>query len=153
MKATFNHSVDVLIKAFLNNTLQHGDCHACAVGNLIADACGIKYYKNFVGEQKWDRLSPSWQVVFATNMNTNKQDIDERFYLLNPNAKYQIDSTGYSWRELARIEYAFETADRGNSYSDYMFNGLMDVVDVLAEIHGIDMSVKNDAKKLFVKVV
>jgi hypothetical protein len=40
MKATFENSVDVLVKAYLNDTLEHGQCHACAVGNLICAETG-----------------------------------------------------------------------------------------------------------------
>lgn len=38
----FNHSVNVLVKAYLNNTLAHSTCYACAVGNLVADGIGTK---------------------------------------------------------------------------------------------------------------
>ncbi len=40
----------------------------------------------------------------------------------------------------------------GNLINDWMFNGLMAVVDVLADIHGINLEAKEEAKKLFIKV-
>jgi hypothetical protein len=39
----FNHTVNVLVKAYLNDTLRHNNCYACAVGNMIASANGFKY--------------------------------------------------------------------------------------------------------------
>jgi hypothetical protein len=65
-------------------------------------------------------------------------------------AKFEIDSTGYSVKDLAKIEFAFETAQKGNTEDDWMFNGLMAVIDVLAEIHNIDLITVKEAKELFV---
>lgn len=43
MKATFENSVDVLVKAYMNGTLMHGDCERCAVAvvDVLADIHGI----------------------------------------------------------------------------------------------------------------
>ncbi len=38
----FNKAIDVLVKAYLNDTLHHGWPCGCAVGNLIADAYKTK---------------------------------------------------------------------------------------------------------------
>ena len=43
MKATFENSVSVLVRAYMNDTLIHGNCFACAVGNLIVDANKYTY--------------------------------------------------------------------------------------------------------------
>lgn len=71
-------------------------------------------------------------------------------------AKKQIDATGYRWQDLARIEFAFETAYVGGFYDgpeaeQGMYAGLMAVVDVLAEIHGLNLEAATEAKALFVK--
>lgn len=147
----FNHSVNVLVKAYLNNTLEHGNCHACAVGNLIADANGIsfvKYISRYSHVLRWNNINtPSWSSVFYTNHYNQTIELDE----YKGFAKLEIDSTGYSVIELAKIEYAFESAPIGKSEDDYMFNGLMACVEVLAEIHNIDLTEKEKAKALFVK--
>jgi hypothetical protein len=157
MKATFDHSVKVLLKAYLNDTLAHGNCYACAVGNLVLDACGYEYVKArdvqtmhakmlLSDTLLWRDNLVQWHDVFMT-CNKN-QHINPNGYA--GNAKNQIDSTGYNWKELSRIEFAFETANQGNSEDDYMFNGLMAVIDVLAEIHNIDLVTVKETKEMFV---
>lgn len=145
MKATFENSVNVLLKAYLNDTLQHSNCHACAVGNLVAYACGLSFINNSEGKKIWTSQSPVWQRVFMTS---GDQDRFPECYIGEP--KEQIDSTGYTWQDLAAIEFAFETAPEGESEDDHMFNSLMAVVDVLADIHKVDLSVREEAKALFI---
>ena len=157
MKATFENSVNVLVKAYFNDTLQHGSCSACAVGNLIADSMGFTFEKmdrDIDGFLMWDQYDhavnlcrPNWQLVFQTSPRGNNR-INETSY--KGDSKIQIDSTGYTWRQLAIIEYKFERAT-GNTKDERMFNGLMAVVDVLAEIHGVSLEVKESAKLQFVK--
>lgn len=36
----YQKTVDILVKAYFDDTLQHGNCYACAVGNIIAGNCG-----------------------------------------------------------------------------------------------------------------
>jgi len=158
MKATFENSVDVLLKAYLNDTLEHGNCYACAVGNLVANGLNRTLIKDWQEKRyKWQGTNfhcdyPSkqgWAKVFCT--------IGTPIYYtqyLRPDsyrgiAKEQIDSTGYTWRQLAKVEKAFESAKYGANEDDYMFNGLMAVIDVLAEIHGIDLTVRESAKVPF----
>lgn len=140
MKATFEHSVDVLVKAYMNDTLKHGHCMACAVGNLVRDANpGIKYQEQM-----------KWNSVFATTYCGPNGEINRLIRPENlPNAINQIESTGYTWEQLSNIEYAFESASRKG---DWMFNGLLAVVDVLAEIHKVDLSVKESAVKTFQEI-
>ena len=61
----------------------------------------------------------------------------------------QAEATGYTIYQLNAIERAFEGVDE--LATDRMFLGLMAVVDVLAEIHGIDLKQREEAKLLFVK--
>lgn len=129
----FQDTVSILVKAYMNDTLYHQYCTACAVGNIVkaktSDAYGM------------------WGDVFHTTKGV--QFYWPENYL--GDARQEIDSTGYSVKELMRVEYAFETARRGKNSQEWMFNGLMAVVDTLAEIHGIDLTVKESAKLLFVK--
>lgn len=160
----FHHTVNVLVQGYLNGTLEHGVCTACAVGNIIADSVGAKINK---GEYNWkmngNEIVPVWGQVFQC-IAPARQRINADEY--KGWVKKQIDSTGYTWKELADIEYAFELhncgidAELDPDFQDEeelelidkaMFNGLMAVVDVLADIHGIDLSVREEAKLLFVK--
>jgi hypothetical protein len=163
----FNYTVNVLVKAYLNNTLEHGKCAACAVGNIIADCKGITPQKDAFGRHEFDYFTNDipvfWHYLFMTDGITQKpyddsewissQDIKER----KKAGHEQVISTGYTIEEMAKIEYAFETApgrpqDKFDGFDDkWMFNGLMAVVDVLAQIHGIDLTHKEAAKLLFVK--
>jgi hypothetical protein len=156
MRPTFEETVNVLVKAYLNDTLVHGACSACAVGNIVSASMG-KVALRMPGTSTgfdphyWaDGSKIHWWDVFSTS--SRRQRIDAKQYY--GDAKEEIDSTGYTWQQLSRIEFAFESADgNASNYQDetWMFNGLMAVVDVLADIHGIDLQAKESAKALFVK--
>lgn len=159
-KEKFNETVGILVRAYMDDTLEHANCSACAVGNIVAHAMGVSPVMSteVKGGEPWrfsDGTKPMWQRVFCTPVS--EQVLQP--YEYTGEAKWQIDLTGYSWEELARIEAAFEKhSDRRSvsrqtiEYKDkQMFNGLMTVVDVLAEIHHIDLTEKESAKLLFVK--
>ncbi len=156
----FNHSVGVLVKAFFEGTLEHENCYACAVGNLITCANDLKYIRGKKDVRLcWDGFmniydhtytvtardqEENWMAVITGRRNDNLN-----YY--NGRRKEIIDSTGYTVGELSLIEDAFEQAPFGNNDEEWMFNGLMAVVNVLAEIHAVDLTAKEQAKLLFVK--
>lgn len=153
----FNHTLSVLVKAYFEGTLQHGNCHACAVGNIVAESNKFKFtgkQLGFFGRIIWDDAlsmgqKPMWQELFVTSTK-GSQIINHDNY--DGEVKEQIDATGYSWRELARVESAFESAhDEEGDQDECMFNGLMNVVEELAKIHNIDLETTEKAKALFVK--
>lgn len=159
--ATFENTVDILVKAYLNDTLAHQKCTACAVGNIVANAIGTTQL-SIPGPEKFNCWAYAngakayWAYLFTTD-STGQQYFDER-QRNNENVLNQIESTGYSIDQLASIEYAFEHGTRpenvyeGDYTNDaWMFNGLMAVVDQLAIIHNINLIQKEAAKKLFVK--
>jgi nuclear transport factor 2 (NTF2) superfamily protein len=149
----FDYTVNVLVKAYLEDTLAHQFCAACAVGNIISEARSYKISKVGCGFE-WVGQRTQWENVFMTSNGIQEFNIEG----YQGEARTQIDSTGYAPEELARIEFAFEMADNSDGYYDdytnetWMFNGLMAVVDVLADIHGIDLKAKEEAKLLFVKI-
>lgn len=139
----------MLVKAYQNDTLIHGSCRACAVGNLVAAGCGIN---NIFDDNEWRKKFLSedfegWHFVFITS--GREQHIYPENY--KGAAKFQIDSTGYTWQELSKIEYAFETAPKGDTDDDWKLNGLLAVYEVLCEIHGVADEEVQDAKLVFVK--
>lgn len=145
-KELFNETVSTLVHAFMNNELEKGNCYACAVGNICKKAERITRVSRDV-----------WLNVFCTS--GNYQLVDSSGYRLS--TKDLIDATGYTWQELAKIEFAFET-NTGISYLKYhkytkkevaedQFNGLMAVVDVLIDIHEGTEEEKAVAKEMFVK--
>lgn len=130
----YQKTVDILVKAYFEDTLEHGNCEACAVGNIV----------NYGKPKK----TLEWSNVFCTSSHI--QIVEPRNY--EGTAKDEIDSTGYTWQELSQIEYAFETAPRGNSDDKWMFNGLMAVIDVLDKIHeNTDNQVTATTKQRFQK--
>lgn len=149
----FDRTVGILVKAYFNNTLEHGDCCACAVGNLV---CANMYNGDV---RAWDNdyygyFNENWSDVFMTtncNQNVKVEKLHGRAY-------EQIKSTGYDFMELAKIEFAFETVkipvgefgEEENS-DEHIFNGLMAVVEVLSEIHEATNEEITQAKSLFKK--
>lgn len=143
----YHKTVDILFDAYFNDTLKHSSCTKCAVGNIVAANMNLSvvdeyYFKGSDHEgctqfitKSGEIFPPYWQRVFVTRNGRDK--------VVNPvnltgKALEQINATGYPWQELARIEYAFETAPRGSNAEDYMFNGLVAVLDVLKQLHEID---------------
>lgn len=150
--ALYHKTVDILVQAYFNDTLEHGNCHACAVGNLVAANTGIGFTRIGFNGNMWSDNTPEWGFVFMSQIShgVNQQIINPHRYI--GEAKRQIDSTGYTWQQLAKIEYAFETAPKGKSDDEWMFNGLMAVIDVLDEIHeNKDEAVTKDIKGKFIK--
>lgn len=126
--ALFNKTISILVKAYQNDTLEHGICSACAVGNLCNG-------------------SGAWSHVFYTC--TGGQIIKRGNYF--GWIKETIDATGYTWQELAKIEYSFETAKKGSTHEEWNFNGLMAVCDALMKIHEATPEETESAKLQFVK--
>jgi hypothetical protein len=140
----YEWAVDVLVKAYVDGMLQHSNCHACAVGNMIADreGCGMALNEN--ERLNWKNGVPMWFKVFGTCSYDSRQFKHPDQY--HSEAKRQIDSTGYTWQELARIEYAFETGYKGD---DLMFAALMSVIDVLDDIHQVDQPTSTQCRARF----
>lgn len=162
----YHKTVGILVAAYFNDTLIHGSCYACAVGNLVAANMGLGYkrsghqsiFKKLIWVDGSNELpypgdnpgAKGWGSVLSTNFGKDQTiDLDDYRGL----AKEQIDSTGYSVYELAQIENAFENASQCGSDEDRMFNGLISVVEALDQIHeNTDAQVKEESKKRFVKV-
>lgn len=143
----FERAIAALVKGFFNGTLVKGHCAACAVGNIVAAGigCEVEISKN--------AINTDWMNVFVT-LHGDGQILHPKDYF--GNAKRLIDSTFYSWQELARVENAFEKAtvihvdDYKKHTADEILNdqyrGLMAVVDVLCDIEGLQVQ---ETKELF----
>ena len=160
MTQRFEKAYNALLKAFMDDTLAKGTCTACAVGNIVADAMGAKVYlqqtDSFIGfscsnDNDW------WKEMFITGNN------GQRIYTIKDNPhvrgyRQKIEElTGYTWRELARVEKVFEETTKivYHEYCSYtpeeimedQFNGLMAVMDVLIELDNIEEG--NKCKEAF----
>lgn len=153
----YQKTVDILVDAYFNDTLQHGNQCGCAVGNIVAANCGINLCK------KDDNIMPDYftssdDINIVKDLTNNGLWYDAIFGGsvftdgLTLNILKQVESTGYTYLELAKIERAFEGSKQGNSDDEWMFNGLMSVIDVLDEIHeNNDAAATDAAKKRFQK--
>lgn len=133
MNNRLKNSIEVLQRAYLNETLTAGDCNACAVGNLVAAS-------------SYEGASMDWRYVFCTNTISNTQEFydpscyDDEQYSLGLEA---IKATDYSVDELARIEFAFEKALSEEEAKDMpehqsQWIRLQAVLKVLFDIEGIE---------------
>lgn len=142
-KELFDKTVSILVKSYFDNTLQKGSCAACAVGNIVAANMGLTYAKDSKGIYTYRDTNSWWNSVFSTVGGTQTK----RPHRIFGCSKRQIDSTGYHWEDLAKIEFAFETASNDEG-DEGMFLGLMAVIDVLCEIHECEEN-KEETKLLF----
>lgn len=128
MTTRFKNAYDALIKAFFEGTLAKGTCAACAVGNIVGAAMGVKSVIHKTHEEYWNNFMNCKNTVWSHDFEANKIDA----------------LIGYSLNEVNEIESAFEcnTEINFNYYGIYsesqilndQFNGLMAVVDVLLEL-------------------
>lgn len=134
-KDKFDKNWAILVKAYLNGTLEHGCPCGCAVGNLIAANMG---YTPWEGDEDvdWPQASAAW---YDTRYR--------RAYKYTGLAKVQIDSTGYSFDEVWRIEKAFERAYY--PAPDPQFLGLSAVLDVLLDIHESEVEEAEETRAQF----
>jgi hypothetical protein len=152
---SFDHSVGVLIKAYLSGDLQKGNCSACAVGNLIADALEIKFTR-IPTRTVYDEDSTAPDDSYYVNwVGCTSSWFDFLFGITQAetpgySSKEQILSTGYTIDQLRLIEYTFElprgVSTQNPAYDEYLYRGLLAVVGVLAKIHGVDLATSEQAE-------
>lgn len=136
-ESLYKKTVDILYQAYFNDTLVHGNCHACVIGNLVAANTSRKYCL-VRGELRWsddvELITDSWYRVFGTLFTGYRYMKLENY---EGEARDQIEATGYHLIDLDKIECAFEKSNKGGTPEDYMFNGLVAVLEVLKQIHQV----------------
>lgn len=154
----FDHTIGVLVNSYLKNTLVHHTCAACAVTNIIGHSGWSRFFVTIQNSNGTDIIQYKAQeseiLVPSILCGARVVPLSEVCgdTLIEREAGFAaIVKSGYTIEELAKIEFAFETAARGNNEEEHMFNGLIAVVEQLADIHGIDIKLKEEAKALFVK--
>lgn len=137
----YHKTVDILYQAYFNDTLRHGDCSMCAVGNICAGN-GVRRLVEKEGPGDFNYYNNgSWSLVFSTTILG--QEVDDSFINplseeYEPNIARVIAATGYHWIELAAIEKAFESAKGEDDTDERMFNGLVAVLEALKQIHEVE---------------
>jgi hypothetical protein len=156
MTKRFEKAYNALYNGFMNGTLGKGTCHACAIGNMVADAMGAKiYYDKENSKLDCNKDNAFWGQLFATSVlgKQNRYYVGLEFLPITQKNIRKVEKlTGYSVDELCKIEYAFETNTQiHNLYyqfateqevMDDQFNGLMAVMDVLIELDDIKEGTK-----------
>lgn len=158
MTKRFEKAYNALCQAFFNGTLAKGTCVACAIGNIVADAVGVKFDKLPIS---WaDNLSlqftegfPSWWVVRDVcgyrpkeSLNTEEKMIDGQVTV----------ATGYTNEERCIIETVFEKTCR-IPYDIYhlhneqdiledQYRGLCAVFDVLCKLDNVEVDYETKLK-------
>ena len=147
MTKRIQKAIDILLDAYNKDELTAGDCSACAVGNLVAAGLDKHSVKR--------REHTMWSLLFSTNLNLIsiyffKQNIFES-KLNDERVQKCIKATDFTWKELAKIEYTFES-----TYNNYYYKGIKDEkgsqLKALEEVVKVMMSfdeVKENVKEVF----
>lgn len=129
----YKRTTDILYQAYFKDTLEHMNCYACAVGNLVAANMG----KSFCIDQKAEEQKIFWAGYEPYSGREGRKPSWHPLHT-NKTQNPEILSTGYSVEDLCGIEEAFEYAhSHVESTETNMFNGLCAVLNILAEIHQV----------------
>jgi hypothetical protein len=145
-KELYDKTIDILVQAYFNDTLQHCDCQCCAVGNLVAANKGIRLFKarGFINSSAGYDENTLW----FKGLKGCGVIREER---ITPDVRAQIECTGYTPQQIADIEFAFEKNLHLENDPDG-FKGLMAVIDCLDKIHeNIDGEATCQTKQRFQK--
>ena len=114
MTGRIERAIDVFLDAINKGTLAKGKCSACAVGNLVAHGMGMEIHPIklmcFDGGI-FNTKNTHWGDLFSTV--GGKQFVHD----VNPDshdAMANIESTEFTFEELAKIEFAFESSTQIN---------------------------------------
>lgn len=135
-------SVDTLLDAFNNATLEHAVCTRCAVGNLCEKASLQTGIKNDAWSHVFMTITKDRQYTYPFNPGTEK-------------GLKLIEASGYTQEELMRVEYAFESSIEHLWNEDWelpnekeaQFIGLTAVLKVLKEIHEVEQVVSSESQE------
>jgi len=109
----FWNSIDILATAYFEGDLVAGSCDACAVGNLVQ---AHNENRSKPKNRRWYSQLRRYREELQDNVNV-------------------APTLPYTPQEINRIESVFESSVGGDT--DH-FPALMDVVDVLMDIHGVE---------------
>jgi hypothetical protein len=145
MTERFEKAYNALVRSFFEGTLAVGDCKACALGNIIADAQGgeISIFRTPTNLSiSCTTNNSEWGKIFTTV--GNKQWVYDKDTWSVNYMEYIRRLTGYNRKELMKIEFTFETntyihCSIYNLYTEMeiledQYNGLSAVIDVLMEL-------------------
>jgi hypothetical protein len=133
-KETFLHAFNALTRSYLDGTLFHADCSACAVGNIVQQPALFKMFRQ--GED-YIKIDMRWYIQLCDHRRNERNSSD----LL----------CGYTFSEIDRIEAAFESAEPYHNADPDGYKGLIAVLDVLFSIHKVDNEEGEPLRSAFLK--
>lgn len=137
-KSVYDNAVNVLLDAYNNETLFHGICTACAVGNIIASAVGTKIVRVEGDFAYWENGDiPAWYDYIKFSRAALKDRADE-----------EINATGMTKYELNIIEISFEKVEKGVDDKHNQFLGLEAVLKVMETMVSEEVPHKDNMDKL-----
>jgi hypothetical protein len=116
-------AIDIFLDALNNGELIAGDCTKCAVGNLVKEGMGYTDYNRdtlicIPHGDGYGKAFLNWSFLFYTEDFEQIVLKNPRGFLKKyPEIKQQIDSTGFTLKELMAIEYEFETSSKINMFN------------------------------------
>lgn len=136
MTQRFRNAFDALTSAYVNGTLQHEDCTACAVGNIATysgvnlDKGGLLWYSYICDRRE--------SLSYGKHGFKNMMQVVER--------------TGYKVEEIDRIERTFEGTVKeflldSQDRDQAQYQGLVKVIELLAELDGLDIEAQVETFK------
>lgn len=156
-KTLFKRTMDTLYKAYKNGHLIHDSPCGCAVGNMVLCAMDEERFQNLRLTGKFsERLykvsdaigisNDKWMSAVPLGFGGDRSEPTKREFnnalcvdeFNNYSAgKHQIDLTGYTQRQIWKIEEAFERCRRGRrKIPDATgLQGFLNVIEALGEIH------------------
>lgn len=166
MTERFQKAYDALCEAFFEGTLAKGTCAACACGNIVAKAVGIKIdlanEKDIYSDKSIYNHPdfPSWASTRLIGIEAIGNYITSNYkFIPKPNwekmyvSKQIFELTGYTIPEMCAIETAFENTTKISIISYYkyseedklqdQYNGLCAVFDVLCKLDNVDVNYKD----------
>lgn len=155
----YQKTIDKLLDAYNNGTLEHGNCEMCAVGNICESGGWAALF--CTQSSGYQIEAQKGKIVQNLRPILYGQDIfiveSEQNVLKRARARNVIRKSGYSRKELMKIEFVFETSV-SNTKEGYdklvyldshkkmgQFIGLTAVLNVLREIHEVDKEESNNS--------
>jgi len=144
MTERIKKAYDALTEAFIEGTLRHGNCLACACGNIIASACGIRLTDDMITykghtERKWEEEGHGWWL--RRSFYRNGQSTPFNFYYPLEEFKDVVNEAGFTAEEFSRMENAFEGTrkvlllkEEDLNTTELQYRSLCAVFDVLQEM-------------------
>ncbi len=110
-KETYSKSVDILLDAYNTGKLLHGNCRACACGNLLGG--NLIWGYSFCTTEGSQRKPGRSYIDNLIDIDIKKIGVDPTKMTDGEVEKYietLITTNGYTEKELRDIEYAFESS-------------------------------------------